>query len=247
VGQGAVTGAADRPVLAGRVAELGAVEQFLATGAAGRMLVVCGDPGIGKSTVWEAGVGLARSRGFAVWSARPGEAEAQLSFAGLGDLLEGADGGVLAGLPVPQRRALVALAWARVLRGRAVDDLIARSEALPPGTANLYEGAVDRPAGVRLAFRGELAAAREVFQRLLAAAEQRGEARSGVVFIGQLCEVELRAGDAIAAATALDELDQWTALEPEGSVFAARAGDARGGARRPRARRGAVGGDSPGQ
>jgi hypothetical protein len=125
--------------------------------------------------------------------------------------------------PGAERRALVALAWARILRGRAIDDLIARSEALPSGTANLYEGAVDRPAGVRLAFRGELAAARQVFQQLLAAAEQRGEARSGLAFIGQLCEVELRAGDTFAAAAALDELDQWTALEPEPSVFQARA------------------------
>jgi DNA-binding CsgD family transcriptional regulator len=62
-----------------------------------------------------------------------------------------------------------------------------------------------------------------VFQQLLAAAEQRGEARSGLMFIGQLCEVELRAGDTFAAAAALDELDQWTALEPEPSVFRARA------------------------
>ena len=51
------------------------------------------------------GAGLARSRGFAVWSARPSEAEAQLSFAGLADLLEGGGPEVLAGLPVPQRRA----------------------------------------------------------------------------------------------------------------------------------------------
>jgi hypothetical protein len=104
VEQGA--GSAYPPVLAGRAAELGAVERFLAPGPAGRMLVVYGEPGIGKSTVWEAGVGLARSRGFAVLCARPGEAEAQLSFAGLADLLEGAEARVLAGLPVPQRRAL---------------------------------------------------------------------------------------------------------------------------------------------
>ena len=88
MGQGPGGGAAGRPVLAGRAAELGAVERFLAPGAAGRVLVVCGEPGIGKSSVWQAGVELARSRGFAVWSARPSEAEAQLSFAGLADLLE---------------------------------------------------------------------------------------------------------------------------------------------------------------
>ena len=88
--QGAGTGPAYRVVLLGRAAELGAVGRFLVPGAAGRVLVVCGEPGIGKSTVWEAGVGLARSRGFAAWCARPGQAEAQLSFAGLADLVEGA-------------------------------------------------------------------------------------------------------------------------------------------------------------
>jgi DNA-binding CsgD family transcriptional regulator len=120
--------------------------------------------------------------------------------------------------PDGQRQALVALAWARVLRGRSVADLAARAAGLPPGTSSLWGSSVDRPAGVRLAFRGELAAAREVFRRLLAAAEQRGEARSGVVFLMQLCEVELRAGDTFAAARALGEHDQWAALEPEGQA-----------------------------
>src|SRR6516225_6267184 len=108
VGQDAGVAAAPRVVPLGRAAELGAVERFLAPGlaGAGRALVVCGEPGIGKSTVWEAGADLARSRGFAVWSTRASEAETQLSFAGLADLLEGAGPGVLAGLPVPQRRAL---------------------------------------------------------------------------------------------------------------------------------------------
>jgi len=115
--------------------------------------------------------------------------------------------------PDAERRALVALALARVLRGRGVEDLLERSAALPPGTASLFDSSVDGPAGVRLMFRGELAAAREVFGGLLAAAEQRGEARSGAVFTQQLCEVELRAGDTVAAARTLQELDQWAALD----------------------------------
>jgi AAA ATPase domain len=106
VDQHAGTGPAGRPVLVGRGAELGLVEGFLGPVPAGRGLVVCGEPGIGKSTLWEAGASLARSRGFAAWCARASEAEAQLSFAGLADLVEGAGAGVLAGLPVPQRRAL---------------------------------------------------------------------------------------------------------------------------------------------
>jgi len=115
--------------------------------------------------------------------------------------------------PEAERKALVALALARVMRGRGIEDLLERSAALPPGTASLYDSSVDGPAGVRLAFRGELAAAREVFGGLLATAGQRGEARSGAVFTQQLCEVELRAGDTFAAARALQELDQWSALD----------------------------------
>jgi DNA-binding NarL/FixJ family response regulator len=121
--------------------------------------------------------------------------------------------------PDAERRALIALAVARVVRGRGVEDLLERSAALPPGSASLYDSSVDGPAGVRLGFRGELAAAREVFRRLLAVAEQRGEARAGALIIAQLCDVELRAGDAAAAARALAELDQWAAFEPEAAGF----------------------------
>ena len=124
--------------------------------------------------------------------------------------------------PEAERRALVALAWTRILRGRAVDDLVDRSRAVPPVSSSLWDGALDRPAGVRFAFRGELGRAREVFRGLLARADERGEPRSGVVFIAQLCEVELRAGHADAAAQALEELDQWAALEQEASGFQAR-------------------------
>jgi DNA-binding CsgD family transcriptional regulator len=124
--------------------------------------------------------------------------------------------------PDAEREALVALAWARVLRGRGVEDLAGRSAAVPPGATDLYRSAVDWPAGVRLAFRGELAAAREVFGQLLAVAEERGEARSAAVLTMQLCEVELRAGDTAAAARALGELDQWAALEPDAARYRVR-------------------------
>jgi DNA-binding CsgD family transcriptional regulator len=115
--------------------------------------------------------------------------------------------------PDAERRALQALAGARMLRGRGIEDLLERSAALPPGTASLFDSSVDTVAGMRLAYRGELAAAREVFGGLLAAAEQRGEARSGAAFTQLLCEVELRAGDTVAAARALQELDQWAAVD----------------------------------
>ena len=59
-----------------------------------------GEAGIGKSALWEVGVDLARSEGFQVLYARASEGEAQLSFAGLADLLEGVDSAGLAELPV---------------------------------------------------------------------------------------------------------------------------------------------------
>ena len=95
-----------RLTLVGRTSELGEVERFLAPGSAARALVLCGEPGIGKTTVWEAGVELARARGFAALCARASEAEARLSFAGLADLLEATGPDVLTGLPAPQRHAL---------------------------------------------------------------------------------------------------------------------------------------------
>jgi DNA-binding CsgD family transcriptional regulator len=117
--------------------------------------------------------------------------------------------------PEAERRPLVALAWARILRGRPVDDVLARSEELPPTSLSLYESSVERPAAVRLVFRGELAQAREAFGRLLARADERGEFRSGTVFSVQLCEVELRAGETFQAAQVLEEWGQWTAQEPD--------------------------------
>jgi DNA-binding CsgD family transcriptional regulator len=91
----------------GREAELGAVAEFLDSldGPSGALFLE-GEPGIGKTTLWLAAVGEARKRGFRVLSCRPSEAEAQLSFASLADLLADVGGSVLASLPEPQRRAI---------------------------------------------------------------------------------------------------------------------------------------------
>ena len=69
-------------------------------------LVLEGEAGIGKSTVWLAGVGRARARGLRVLSSRPTEAECGLAHAGLGDLLEAVADDVLPALSPPRRRAL---------------------------------------------------------------------------------------------------------------------------------------------
>src|SRR5262249_13826110 len=99
-------GPANRRVLVGRGSELSEVERFVVSAPPPRALVLWGEPGIGKSTLWEAGVELARARGLLTLSARASEAEAQLSFAGLADLLEAVDSVAWSELPAPQRHAL---------------------------------------------------------------------------------------------------------------------------------------------
>lgn len=118
--------------LVGREAELERLSRFLAaTAEAGpSALLFEGEPGIGKTALWDEGVRLARSLGHRVLTAHPAEAEAKLSFAALGDLV----GGVLDelrghDLPAQQRGALDAA----LLRGEPLDpapDLRAVSVAL---------------------------------------------------------------------------------------------------------------------
>jgi DNA-binding NarL/FixJ family response regulator len=97
---------AGRVAIVGREPELAAVRACVVDDGPVRALVLCGDPGIGKTTLWEAGVDAARERGVRVLMARPSGAEARLSFAALIDLCDGVDIGALAGVPGPQRAAL---------------------------------------------------------------------------------------------------------------------------------------------
>ena len=91
----------------GRTAELSAIERFVAASrVVGRVLVLEGEPGIGKTTLWEAAIDEARGRGLRILAARASGADAQLSFAGLTDLLEDVGESAFAALPAPQRPAL---------------------------------------------------------------------------------------------------------------------------------------------
>lgn len=91
----------------GREEELAAVERFLESVPEGpRALLIEGDPGIGKTTVWSEGVAAARGRLHWILSCRPAEAETSLAFSALGDLLEPVLEETLPQLPTPQRRAL---------------------------------------------------------------------------------------------------------------------------------------------
>ena len=110
----------------GRDVELAAVRRFLdGMLAEPGALLVEGDPGIGKTTVWVAAIDEAEARGIRVLQARPAETEVQLSYAALTDLV-GADFEATRGdLPHVQQRALAAA----VLRAEADEPAQARTIA----------------------------------------------------------------------------------------------------------------------
>ena len=93
--------------LFGRQTELAAVSRLLDGMPSGPVaLVVGGEPGIGKSALWHEALVQGRSRTYRVLSCVPGESEAKLSFAALGDLLSEVADESFEGLPPPQRSAI---------------------------------------------------------------------------------------------------------------------------------------------
>ena len=94
-------------VVVGRDAELAALDDFVGGISDGcQALVLEGEAGMGKTTLWEAGVADAAERRVLVLEARPAESETELSFACLGDLLDPVLSEVLESLPAVQRQAL---------------------------------------------------------------------------------------------------------------------------------------------
>jgi DNA-binding CsgD family transcriptional regulator len=90
-----------------REEELASIHAFIAEAEGGPgALVLEGEAGIGKSTLWLAGVETARAQGMRVLSSRPAEAECGLAHVGLGDLFEDVLDDVLPALSAPRRRAL---------------------------------------------------------------------------------------------------------------------------------------------
>jgi DNA-binding CsgD family transcriptional regulator len=95
------------PIL-GRQPELDAIEGFLERSRSGpRALLLEGEAGIGKTTLWREALHVTGSRGRAL-PCRASEAETALSFAVLGDLLSSVIEGTLTRLPAAQREALEA-------------------------------------------------------------------------------------------------------------------------------------------
>jgi ATP/maltotriose-dependent transcriptional regulator MalT len=118
-----------------RPAEARAIASFLVSGTAEpSALVVQGEPGIGKTTLWAAGVARALEGGFRVLSARPAEAESVMAYASLADLLGGLDVAAWAELPDPQR-----LAVDRILLRTNADDLATDQRAVAAGFLSVIE------------------------------------------------------------------------------------------------------------
>jgi DNA-binding CsgD family transcriptional regulator len=96
----------DSPAV-GRETEFADAVSFVAAAAAGpAALLVDGDAGIGKTTVWRTAAEAARDRGHRVLSATAVDLEADLPFVVLRDLLEPVPAEVAAELPAAQRHAL---------------------------------------------------------------------------------------------------------------------------------------------
>jgi DNA-binding CsgD family transcriptional regulator len=93
--------------LIGRNEELAWIGAFLdGAGMGPRGLVLSGEPGIGKTILWEVGIEQAERRGARILSCRCVEPEASLSFSGLVDLVVAVLEDVAPALPVPRRHAL---------------------------------------------------------------------------------------------------------------------------------------------
>jgi predicted ATPase len=107
--------------IVGREAELETAFSFLESVSDGpNALLIEGEAGIGKTSIWSRCLDEARERGFRLLVTRAAEAETRLGFTALVDLLEDVADDALDELPRPQRRALeVALLRREATKGRA--------------------------------------------------------------------------------------------------------------------------------
>ena len=115
--------------LIGRRDEMAAVGEFASAAyVRASTLLLEGEAGIGKTTIWEAGVRAARDKGARVLEARPASSEADIPYAVLTDLFADVPAATLEKLPAPQRHVI------DVALGRVEPDA-ARTEVLTLATA----------------------------------------------------------------------------------------------------------------
>ena len=135
------------PAIVGRDPELRVISDFLdGTKSGPGALVLEGSAGIGKTTLWLAGVAESKARGHVVLITRAAESEARLSYAALGDLLGAIPEAAFDGLSTPLRHALDR-ALLRIERTGATPD--PRAVSLAAGEV-LRTLAADRPVVVAI-------------------------------------------------------------------------------------------------
>ena len=104
----------------GRDDELQAIASWLEAPGC-RTLLIAGEAGIGKTTLWRAGVELARERGYRVMTSAPVRTETQLSFTALRDLLDGEFDEIADELTAPQRQVLSVILLREEPTGAAIE------------------------------------------------------------------------------------------------------------------------------
>jgi DNA-binding CsgD family transcriptional regulator len=115
----------------GRSVEFTALAEFLTVAAEQPSgLVIEGEAGIGKTTLWLAAAGLAREGGFRVLGAQAGQAESALAYAALADLIGEVDDTVLAELTEVQRFAVDRVLLRAGPEGPATDQRVASAAFL---------------------------------------------------------------------------------------------------------------------
>jgi DNA-binding CsgD family transcriptional regulator len=117
--------------MVGRDEELAELDALLdAVPAPTRAVLIEGDAGVGKSTLWREALRHASDRGYTVMSCRLAEAEAKLSYQALSDMLEPVVGEAIDRLPLAQRRALEVAVLGSDAAGRPVDQRTVYSATL---------------------------------------------------------------------------------------------------------------------
>lgn len=117
--------------IVGRRAELAALGDLMASDGGGGFsaIVLEGEPGIGKTTLWFAGVRFGAEAGARVLSARPTANESRLPYSALGDLLRAVEPAAVDFLAEPLRDAVRAAALLTQSTSPPDDRLVARGLA----------------------------------------------------------------------------------------------------------------------
>ena len=176
------------PAIVGRERELAAVRAFVdGVDDGASSLLLSGEAGAGKTTIWRTGVEQAQSNAFAVLTSRPVEPEAKLAYTGLGDVLSGRLDPI-GELPAPQAHALRAALMLEAPAKGAVDEravalgflgvlrALARTQPVLVAVDDLQW--LDRPSAKAFAFAAKRLSSEPV--GLLIAIRQ--EARAELVF-----------------------------------------------------------------